>query len=391
MTPETVLVRARHVTVRIGDADDVRIFRGEDRFETSPHALAILDAFAHPRSIADVLAALATDKEHWMEISSAVLQLARAGILRPPGVRDEGDVERGFARPTIHVVMLDDERRTNGFLNALEEVVRESDVVLDIGTGTGILATRAAQLGARRVYAVESSGIADAAETVFSANHVADRVTLVRGRSTQLRLPERANVLVTEILGNDPLDERLLEVVSDAKARLLTPDATLVPSGVEIVAIPVIVPRRVLERHVFTQARVDAWNRAYAVDLSPLLEVRSSSQAIMVRTDEIRSWERAAKPITLVNVDLRRDFDVVLEARASFVADRDVDDIGIALAFRATLAPEIVLSTVPEDVHPADSWRYALWPALDRPTLKKGETATIHYAYNRGTTTLRVI
>ena len=41
--------------------------------------------------------------------------------------------------------MLDDRRRTEGFLAAIRQVVRPGDVVVDIGTGTTVLATAAAR------------------------------------------------------------------------------------------------------------------------------------------------------------------------------------------------------------------------------------------------------
>ncbi len=41
---------------------------------------------------------------------------------------------------------------------------------LDIGTGSGVLAIAATRAGARRVYAVEASDIAEVAERVFAAN-----------------------------------------------------------------------------------------------------------------------------------------------------------------------------------------------------------------------------
>jgi hypothetical protein len=45
---------------------------------------------------------------------------------------------------------------------------------------------------------------------VFGANGLADRIAVVQGRSTSIELPERADVLVSEILGNDPLAEDIL-------------------------------------------------------------------------------------------------------------------------------------------------------------------------------------
>ena len=79
----------------------------------------------------------------------------------------------GWADPVEHARMLHDERRTGDYLTALAAAVRPSDVVLDIGTGSGVLAVAAARAGARHVYAVEASDIADVAERVFALNGVA--------------------------------------------------------------------------------------------------------------------------------------------------------------------------------------------------------------------------
>ena len=51
--------------------------------------------------------------------------------------------------------MIDDAVRMDAYVAALRRVVKPGDVVLDIGTGTGIFAVLAARLGARRVFAVE--------------------------------------------------------------------------------------------------------------------------------------------------------------------------------------------------------------------------------------------
>ena len=59
--------------------------------------------------------------------------------------------------------MVGDRPRTDAFAAAIAEVVRPGDAVLDVGTGTGILAMLAAKAGARKVYAVDQSDIADAA------------------------------------------------------------------------------------------------------------------------------------------------------------------------------------------------------------------------------------
>lgn len=88
--------------------------------------------------------------------------------------------------------------------------VAPGDVVVDLGTGSGVLVVAAARAGARRVYAVEADTIADGTHAVFEANGVLDRVTPVGSRSTEITLPEPADVLVAELIGNEPLGERVL-------------------------------------------------------------------------------------------------------------------------------------------------------------------------------------
>jgi hypothetical protein len=49
-----------------------------------------------------------------------------------------------------------------------------------------------------------------------------------------------------------------------------------------------------------------------------------------------------------------------------------------------------VLSTLDDEVDPLNSWRYALWPCIDRASFARGETAVVDYAYDRGTTSITI-
>jgi len=94
----------------------------------------------------------------------------------------------------FHASMLNDRRRTAGYLASIRDIVKPGDVVVDIGTGTGILAIAAVRAGARHVYAIEEARIARVARTLFEANGMTDHITLIRGRSTEVKLPQRADV-----------------------------------------------------------------------------------------------------------------------------------------------------------------------------------------------------
>ncbi|CAN0156533.1 unnamed protein product [Ectocarpus sp. 4 AP-2014] len=110
--------------------------------------------------------------------------------------------------------------------------------VLDIGTGTGILAVLAARAGASHVYACEvNSVLCDVAREVLERNGVADRVTVIHKSSGRLQpgvdLPEGGvDVIVTELVDSGLLGEKIIPVLTDAKARgLLARGGRVVPEG----------------------------------------------------------------------------------------------------------------------------------------------------------------
>jgi SAM-dependent methyltransferase len=138
-----------------------------------------------------------------------------------------------FSSPIDHHLMLRDETRVLAYRQAIFAHARDR-IVLDLGTGSGILAVFAAQAGARRVYAVERSRVAGLARLMMRANRCADRVQVIEGDSREVTLPEPADLIVHELFGADPFVEDLLELVADARRRLGAPGAQLLPRRVEV-------------------------------------------------------------------------------------------------------------------------------------------------------------
>ncbi len=87
-------------------------------------------------------------------------------------------------------------------LRAIREVFADSpppDTVLDLGTGTGVLALAAAKLGSRRVLAVDLNPLAaHTAKRNIAANGLGSRVLAIRGRAEQFA-DTAADLLVANI------------------------------------------------------------------------------------------------------------------------------------------------------------------------------------------------
>jgi hypothetical protein len=292
------------------------------------------------------------------------------------------------ASPAVHAEMLHDASRMSAYFAAIAEVVRPGDVVVDLGTGTGVLALAAAKAGARHVYAIEESEIADVAEDVFAANGVADRVTVVRGRSSKIDLPERANVLVTETLGNDPLDEGLLYFLNDARERLLVPDATLVPWRLRLVMQLVDVPAGRIPS--LTEGDIARWRELYGMDLEPLR--RRNPGASTHFSDSARflaAMPRCSEPFWLGEIDLREATIPSIDQTFTVTATRAARGVGLALGYALDLTPNVTLQVGPQggDTH----WSWPVFVTLDPRPVAVGEEVQVGFQRDRSQCTLELL
>lgn len=96
--------------------------------------------------------------------------------------------------------MLADHNRMQAYHSAIlgnQDVFRDK-VVMDVGTGSGILAVWAAQAGARKVYAIEYTDMAKHAEAVMKANGVDHIVTVIQSSVEEVVLPIEQDGLEVE-------------------------------------------------------------------------------------------------------------------------------------------------------------------------------------------------
>ena len=85
---DTMLVRAQDVIVRLSNEDEVGIEVNGERYLAPRVALTVLDAFAVPRSVSEVLASLPTSgTEHAVELSTCIDDLVDRGVLVDPSAR----------------------------------------------------------------------------------------------------------------------------------------------------------------------------------------------------------------------------------------------------------------------------------------------------------------
>src|SRR5262245_60493493 len=243
MKPSTPLVRADRLRLELGEDGSVYVDALGMPGPRIARGLELLAAFSRPTSIQEALDSVAVQgTQEWIEMTETLVRWVESGVLKEVGSPAVRAARAGYQAAPIHAVMLNDRARTRAFIDGIASAVRPGDVALDIGTGTGVLALAAARAGARRVYAIEATSMADVAEQNARANGMSDRITVIRGRSTDVNLPEKVDVIVTEMIGHHALGEGLIEVVNDAMSRFGHAGTRVVPEGVELIGIPLHIP-----------------------------------------------------------------------------------------------------------------------------------------------------
>ena len=240
------------------------MFHARGDFERARDALNL--ALALDPAMASAANNLGSVLEKLGDDAAAIVCYRRALRIDPAFVeaRDNLLLACAKAAPQWHFPMMADLPRNQAYADALARVAAGRRV-LDIGTGSGLLAMMAARAGAAHVTACEMQPvIAGLAQAVITANDMTSQVEVWAMKSTDLgagrELPARAEVLVTETFASGLLSEGVLPTVEDAHQRLLTPGAVVIPR--RAAAVGYLIGGPLIEQHLFAQR----WGE---LDLSP--------------------------------------------------------------------------------------------------------------------------
>lgn len=143
--------------------------------------------------------------------------------------------------------MLHDIERNEKYSLALKEAIatihntgRKANV-LDIGTGTGLLAMFAAKHGADSVVTIEAfSPVSNIARKIIRKNGFKDKIKIVNKHSTEVSvgqgkdMEQKANILVTEVFDTELIGEGAIKTYNHAHQQLVEKDCICVPHSAGI-------------------------------------------------------------------------------------------------------------------------------------------------------------
>lgn len=272
-----------------------------------------------------------------------------------------------------HQSMLVDDVRTSSFLKAILQEVGPGDVVVDIGAGSGVLSMFAIIAGASKVYAIEHGPMADIAREIAKRNGVDDRLDILNDWSTVATLPELADVLVTETIGNIGFEEGILSWAIDARTRLLKPEAKIVPASISMVATAV--------ESSYDYAEITSMRQPiHELDFSAISDLGTHSTLWTF----LSPVSLLAEPQTLFRTELAEAQEDDVAGTVTVTTRRDGIVHGIGAWFVSEIAPGITVSNEPPTNTP--SWNQGFLPLPEPLRVSRGDRMIIRIESSDGCT-----
>jgi protein arginine N-methyltransferase 1 len=288
--------------------------------------------------------------------------------------------ETSFGELSHHEEMLSDTVRVDAYHHAIHRCIEPGDIVVDLGSGTGLLAFMASRAGAAKVYAVEHSDVIELAREIGRRNGITN-VEFVQANSREFTPPEPVDVIVHEQMGDELFNENILDNVLDLRNRVLVPGGRILPARFRLFMEPVTFRPEMRVRRFANIELPDG------IDLSGL-----ASSPVMDVFDAGRFEQFWARPgsVEAVIGELAPvlEFDLAtLESPAALghrhmverasTVDAVVD--GVCVWFDAVFDDGTVLTTSP--LAPNTSWGNRMY-RLDREVVR-GETLALRIDMER--------
>ncbi|KAJ1374167.1 Protein arginine N-methyltransferase 1 [Parelaphostrongylus tenuis] len=218
-------------------------------------------------------------------------QISSSGDVAGPSAREMTSKDYYFdsyAHFGIHEEMLKDEVRTVTYRNSIyhNRHLFKDKIVMDVGSGTGILSMFAARAGAKKVYAVEFSNMASQSRQIVKDNNLEDVITVIQAKVEELtELPdgcEKVDVIISEWMGYCLFYESMLNTVIFARDKWLKEGGLIFPDKAKLFLCAI-------EDRQYKEDKIHWWDNVYGFNMSairkvaitePLVDVVDNAQVV---------------------------------------------------------------------------------------------------------------
>ncbi|KAK0131835.1 Protein arginine N-methyltransferase 8-B [Merluccius polli] len=273
-----------------------------------------------------------------------------------------------YAHFGIHEEMLKDEVRTLTYRNAMyhNKHAFKDKVVLDVGSGTGILSMFAANAGAKHVYGIECSSISEYSEKIIKSNHLHNVITIFKGKVEEVDLPvEKVDIIISEWMGYCLFYESMLNTVIFARDKWLKPGGLMFPDRAALYVVAI-------EDRQYKDFKIHWWENVYGFDMSCIRNVAMREPLV----DVVDPKQVVTNTCLLKEVDLYTVKPEDLSFTSAFCLQIQRNDYVHALVTYFNIEftkchKKTGFSTAPDS--PSTHWKQTVFYLEDYLTARKGE------------------
>lgn len=280
----------------------------------------------------------------------------------------------------FHDLMLNDRLRMTAYRRAIFEAVKPGDLVLDLGTGTGILSLWALEAGAARVYGIDlSAPILQQAVARMQRAGFAERFAPINRLSYQVELPQRVDVLISEIIGNMADNEDFQPILEDAIRRFLKPGGIALPRSTSAYLVPVAAPTA---HHNLSAGHIASLTPHYQI--AELYRQKGIDSPFNLYYDCIlpRSLYLSA-PQQVRRYEGAWDQPATYELDLCYSLEREAVLTGFKAYFIAELTASTTLDISGDDIgngEASDSWKHAYLPIEQPIDVQRGDRLQLRFS-----------
>lgn len=274
---------------------------------------------------------------------------------------------------TDYGAMLADKGRVDAYVAALRDVVNHDSIVMDIGTGTGIFALLACQFGARHVYAIEPNDAIQVARELAETNGFSEKITFIQDLSTKITLPEKANIIISDMRGMLPISTHHFLSIIDARRRHLASTGVLIPMQ-DIVRVALV------EAPDLYQSYSSQWiDNEFGIDTRVATRrIRNTMWPDKVSKESNESI--VGVPETWVTLNYQTLDNPNVSGEVNWQLDQSAIVHGMRIWFDTELVPGVGFSNAPDQ--PALIYGSTFLPFPEPVSLKLGDRVSINIQAN---------
>ncbi len=278
----------------------------------------------------------------------------------------------------FHRLLLNARLRIDAYKNAIQEAVKPGMVVLDLGTGTGVMGLFALQAGAKHLYAIDvNSAMIEIASHTFEQNEFSGRYSVLNALSYESNLPEKVDLIISEILGSLGDNEDFVPILADARKRFLKNDGKMLPSSV----CSFLVPISSVNAHQQVKSKeCKSLNADYNLEIL-LQQLGINNPFDLYYEVVIPSKCHLSQPQIAQEFKFDGNDRATYEARLTFTVEVDGLFTGFKCFFVAHLSDSVVLDTSGDDIASnVTCWKHGYLPIESPVEVKRGDEICLLYS-----------